>query len=241
MKRVEINQSSYVLSMQSFRETSILVDLFTLNHGRVTIVAKGARKKSKRPALQLFTNYELSWSGMSDIKNCFSWEEVGHSRRTYSLVTYKYFYQLFYINELLKKILKVFDAHRPLFELYKALINTCSSSQSDIKQYHILYFELQALKYTGYGIVDSIKQEEIDCSKRYMWKHGVGFTVLHNEKVDMGVSGHCILAISNNSLEILSDIDIRNLRILVNNIFKQQFNINYFKTFKTYVPHTILI
>ena len=49
-------QPAYVLHSQPFQNTSLLVDFFTIDYGRVRAVAKGARReKSKyRSLLQLF-------------------------------------------------------------------------------------------------------------------------------------------------------------------------------------------
>ena len=64
-------QRGFVLHRRPYSETSLLVDLFTEETGRLTVIAKGARAKRSawKSVLQPFTPLFLRWSGKKRIKN----------------------------------------------------------------------------------------------------------------------------------------------------------------------------
>ncbi len=64
-------QRGFVLHRRPYSETSLLVDLFTEETGRLTVIAKGARAKRSawKSVLQPFTPLLLRWSGKGALKN----------------------------------------------------------------------------------------------------------------------------------------------------------------------------
>lgn len=65
-------QRAFVLHGRPYSETSLLLDLFTEGHGRVRLLAKGARSKrsSLKGALQPFTPLLVRWGGKGKSKPC---------------------------------------------------------------------------------------------------------------------------------------------------------------------------
>ena len=63
-------QRGFVLHKREYSETSFLVDFFTEYHGRITLLAKGARRPRSplKALLQPFTPLLLRWSGKGDLK-----------------------------------------------------------------------------------------------------------------------------------------------------------------------------
>ena len=64
-------QPGYILHSKPWRDSSLLVDLFTQNFGRKTVIVKGARQVKKgraRWVLQPFTPLLFSWVGRCDLK-----------------------------------------------------------------------------------------------------------------------------------------------------------------------------
>ncbi|TNE83594.1 MAG: DNA repair protein RecO, partial [Gammaproteobacteria bacterium] len=109
-------EPAYVLHRRPYRETSLLVDLFTLNHGRMTVVARGANtaKSALKAQLQPFQPLLLDWQGRGDLKN-LTQAEARHGpviARTVAM------YSGLYINELLQKLLPPADPHPDLFATY---------------------------------------------------------------------------------------------------------------------------
>lgn len=68
-QRVEA-EPAYVLHARPWRETSLLLDVLTLEHGRLALVAKGARRPGSqlRPVLLTFQPLVLGWSGAGEVR-----------------------------------------------------------------------------------------------------------------------------------------------------------------------------
>ena len=62
-------QTAFVLHQRPYRNTSLIVDFFTEDYGRVTALAQSARgpKSRFRGQLQLFTPMLISWSGTNEL------------------------------------------------------------------------------------------------------------------------------------------------------------------------------
>ena len=77
-KRVD-GQAAYVLHLHPYSETSLVVDVFTRDHGRVPLIAKGAKRpqSSWRGVLLAFQPLKLSWSGRGDVKTLTAAEWQG--------------------------------------------------------------------------------------------------------------------------------------------------------------------
>ena len=107
---------AYVIHRRPWRETALLVDLFTLNHGRISLVARGANsaKSPLKAQLQPFQPLLVDWTGRSDLKTLVQLEvrSAPLLRQTLSL------YSGLYINELLQRVLPVADPYPTLFASY---------------------------------------------------------------------------------------------------------------------------
>ena len=88
MKALGVNQTEAILlHSRNYSETSLICELFTRKHGRVSVIAKGARSKKNKfqniaaPNILASVNY----SGKSELKTLVSWEEISH----FSILTTK--------------------------------------------------------------------------------------------------------------------------------------------------------
>ncbi|PWF43126.1 DNA repair protein RecO [Massilia glaciei] len=114
-------QPGFVLHSFPYKETSLVVDMFTRDHGRVGLVAKGAKRpfSKLRGVLQTFQPLSASWSGKSELRTLIDAEWVGGMlplERTALLCG-------FYLNELLVKLIARDDPHPVLFDQYVATLN----------------------------------------------------------------------------------------------------------------------
>ena len=77
------SQPAYVIHARPYRETSLLIEALTLDHGRVGLVARGAArpKSALRALLQPFVPLHLSWQGNGELKTLRSAEPAGMVRR----------------------------------------------------------------------------------------------------------------------------------------------------------------
>ena len=95
--------NAYVLHRRPYRETSYIVDFFTLEEGRVSAVAKGVKnsKSDKKSLLQPFQHLRLQLSGKSELKNLRHVESVSPS---INLVGTALFCAM-YVNELTNRVM----------------------------------------------------------------------------------------------------------------------------------------
>ena len=109
-------EAAFVLHSYPYSETSLLVEAFSRTHGRLPLIAKGARRQgsSLRGALLAFQPLTIAWSGRGDVRTLVRCEwHGGHPLpRGEALLCG------FYMNELLLRLLPREDAHEQLFDHY---------------------------------------------------------------------------------------------------------------------------
>jgi DNA repair protein RecO (recombination protein O) len=169
-----LGQPGFVLHSYPYKETSLIVDLFTRDHGRVALVAKGAKRplSKLRGVLQTFQPLSLSWSGKSELRTLIDAEWVGGMLplEKNSLLCG------FYLNELLVKLLARDDPHRALFDHYVATLNELAHDEPP--QIVLRKFELALLKETGVAadlVHTSARGAAVDAAGQYVIdpEHGV--------------------------------------------------------------------
>lgn len=167
-------QPAYVLHTQPFQNTSLLVDLFCLDYGRVRAIAKGARRpKSRTKALlQPFQPLLISLVGRSELK---SLSAIEGSVNAFALIGARLFSAL-YINELLARLLLFNEGHSLLYGSYQQAVIGLQGER-DVQQI-LRTFELELLEALGYGInleTDSDRGEAIDETSTYLFQTDGGF------------------------------------------------------------------
>lgn len=142
------NQAVYVLHSYPFKETSLVVELFTHGFGRVATTAKGARRprSAMRGMLQSFQPLLGTWSGKLELKTLHSLEWGGGLL----LLKGEALMCGFYLNELLLRLLPREDPHETLFEYYSATLKKLASGQDLATT--LRRFELKLLQELGYAI-----------------------------------------------------------------------------------------
>jgi DNA repair protein RecO (recombination protein O) len=141
------NQPGFVLHSYPYKETSLIVDVFTREHGRVALVAKGAKRPHSklRGVLQTFQPLSVGWSGKSEVRTLTAAEWVGGMlplEKSALLCG-------FYLNELLFKMLARDDAHPALFDHYVATLNQLAHQEP--APIVLRKFERLLLQETGVG------------------------------------------------------------------------------------------
>lgn len=142
------NQAVYVLHTYPFKETSLVVELFTHGFGRVATTAKGARRprSAMRGMLQSFQPLIATWSGKLELKTLHSLDWAGGLL----LLKGEALMCGFYLNELLLRLLPREDSHSTLFEYYSITLKTLAISQDLATT--LRRFELKLLQELGYAI-----------------------------------------------------------------------------------------
>ncbi len=141
------DQPGFVLHSFPYKETSLIVDIFTRDHGRIALIAKGAKRPHSklRGVLQTFQPLSIGWSGKSEVRTLIAAEWVG------GLLPLEKSALLcgFYLNELLVKFLARDDAHPRLFDHYVATLNQLAHNEP--APIVLRKFELALLKETGFA------------------------------------------------------------------------------------------
>lgn len=190
------NQSVYVLHTYPFKETSLIVELFSREFGRIAAVAKGARRprSAMRGMLQSFQMLSGSWSGKNEVKTLHSldWDQGLIMLQGEALMCG------FYLNELLLRLLPREDAHATLFDYYQEALSTLAINTKlaiDLRR-----FELKLLQELGYAVplLQDENGEEVLADKHYRYEAEYGACALSATKNGVQLSGKTLLDMANN-------------------------------------------
>ena len=190
------NQAVFVLHTYPFKETSLIVELFTQPMGRVSVVAKGARRprSSLRGMLQSFQLLQATWSGNQELKTLHSieWSSALISLEGDALVCG------FYMNELLLRLLPREDAHEKLFEYYSESISQLSTGME--LAVTLRQFELRLLQECGYQVpLDrDINGNVIEQGANYFYEVGYGPSKVKKKVSDIMLRGKTLIDMATN-------------------------------------------
>ena len=167
-KQRQDTQPAYVLHTYPFRETSLVVEVFTRNFGRVGLVARGARRPRSaiRGLMMAFQPLLLSWAGKGELRTLHKaeWQGGVFQLKGPALVCG------FYLNELLLKFLAREDPHEPLFEVYHQAIGGLAGTGQP--EAILRRFEKYLLKELGYALLldrEADSGRALDPRKRYTY------------------------------------------------------------------------
>lgn len=177
-------EPAYVLSRRPYRDTSLLLEVFTRDHGRVGLVARGARgaKSKLRGLLQDFSPLLLSWQAAGELGTLQSAEAAAPPL----VLSGERVFHGWYLNELLTRLLQRHDAHPGLFEAYAlTLAQLGGDVASGVDA--LRYFEMSLLAEIGYG---PLLPDTLDPAQRYRYvpEHGPQPTVADDRDAYVGSS-----------------------------------------------------
>jgi len=146
-RRVD-KQPAYILHHRPFRDSSQLLDVFTRDHGKVALVARGSRGSKSRLAgiLRPFMPLRVAWVSRSDLGTLTGAEAAG----TPAGLQGDALLSAYYVNELMLHFLHRHDPQPEIFALYReALSALCMAKdvQSGLRS-----FELEFLGLLGYAV-----------------------------------------------------------------------------------------
>lgn len=144
-------QPAYLLHQRAYRDTSLLLEVFAREHGRIGLVARGARapKSRMRGLLQPFQPVLLSWSGRGELGTLTAVEPLIEPGEAVPHLAGTALYSGFYLNELLLRLLQRHDPHPELFAVYDAALRGLRHES----QRPLRLFEKHLLDALGYGLL----------------------------------------------------------------------------------------
>ncbi|MDA8127546.1 MAG: DNA repair protein RecO [Betaproteobacteria bacterium] len=172
------NEPGFVLHTYPFKETSVVAEVFTRSHGRLALIARGARRPASalRGLMQPFSPLLLSWFGKADLKtlHAVEWQGGMPAPQGRALMCG------FYLNELLLRLLARADAHEALYDRYVATLEQLAGEPGAGDDERGVYlerilrrFEKTLLSEIGYGATFDVDAESgagIDPAARYVFQ-----------------------------------------------------------------------
>lgn len=195
------NEPGFVLHTWPYRETSLVVEVFSRQHGRVALIARGARRprSAMRGQIQPFTPLLLSWFGKNEIRTLHAAEWQGGLPPLSGLPLMCGFY----LNELLLKLLAHDDAHEQLFDYYRNTLLELTHA-SDLEPI-LRRFEKHLLSEIGYAATFHEQAETalpVQAGQQYVFVPERGaYPVAGLVKNGIPVSGLTLLDLDQDKLE----------------------------------------
>ena len=194
--RDRTGDEAYVLHTHPYRETSLLLDVYARVAGRVTLVARGARRprSAMRGVLLSFQPVQLGWYGKGEVRTLTRAEWIGGQ----ALLQGEALLCGFYLNELLLRLLPREDPHEALFERYGEALRGLASGAATGPI--LRSFEKVLLREIGYALVlerDSATGRGVDPAKIYTYDPERGpVEVSAAAQADLKLAGQTLLDIA---------------------------------------------
>jgi len=189
-------QPAFVLHARAYRETSLLLECLTRDHGRIGLVARGVRtprSRLPRALLQPLTPISIGWTGTGELATV-----TGVEARDDALVlTGESLLCGLYLNELVLRMTLRLDPHGGLFEAYAHTLERLAQGTSPA--WTLRRFERDLLDHLGYGAnlaVDALTGMPLDAALDYGYRHELGPVPWRNAADGPRVSGAALLALA---------------------------------------------
>ncbi len=214
MTRVD-NSPAFLMHRRMYQGSSLLLDFFTKDFGKIRLIARGAR--NSKTSLQMFQCLSISFKGKGELKSLSQWEIADQPRRLLGddLIL------AIYINELILRLLPEGDEHIKIFEFYWTFISNLNKLASNEKEYALRKFENQLLDDLGYGIDFNfdIDGSAINEDLKYDFIEHQGFNStnegLFNGKTLLRLSDSDEVITNANELSILKKMNRKRLKSLL--------------------------
>ena len=199
-----ILRSAFVLHTYPWRESSLIVEFLTESEGRVSTVAKGARRNtsSLRGLLVPFNRLLIRYSKKGDLRSLMSteWDERGKEQ-----LSGKQLFLGFYLNELILKFVQKNQPCKVLFSDYESTLRNLSSFP-EMQEVHLRRFEFAILK--EIGVMPDFSEHVVSDNSRLYLSPEQG--IFHQE--DMSNStlnvGNDVFLIEPNFLKVLKTLNL---------------------------------
>jgi DNA repair protein RecO (recombination protein O) len=213
-------QPAYVLHARAWRETSLLLEVFTRDFGRLGLVARGvrgARARLPRSSLEPMQALRMDWAGRGELPTLAAVEPAGMPRafRGEALLS------AMYVNELLVRLTARNDPHPALFDRYGGLLDELSGASS--LAWSLRCFERDLLGAIGYALqldVAADTRRPIEADADYDYLAEAGAVVAGNHPDAVRVRGSALRALATG--ECPDAQDMAALRRLMRNLIGQQ-------------------
>lgn len=200
MKRRAEHEPAYVLHAYPYKETSLIVEVFSRRFGRVGLLARGARRprSAMRGVLLAFHPLRMTWSASAELGTLMS-AEWGGGQASLSGIGLMCG---FYINELLLRLLPRGDPHEALFDAYATALARLGAGEAQAAV--LRSFERRMLAELGYAPVldrDAANGVRIEAEKHYAYEAERGPVESRRADGDSVISGRTLLDMAADNYE----------------------------------------
>lgn len=203
MKRVE-DHNIYILHTYPFKETSLIVEALSENFGRISLLAKGARRPRSllRGYLQPFQMIQATWSNVSDLKTLYhvEWNSKYLGLKNQALICG------FYMNELIMKLLPKDEPSNDFFHFYHKQLEELSLNTG--YESLLRLFELKLLEELGYKV--KLDEDEngnpINPKKFYYYEAEYGASLPDASTNGVKIIGQTLMDMHNNDYSHLNTL-----------------------------------
>ncbi|WGZ96339.1 MAG: DNA repair protein RecO [Candidatus Thiothrix putei] len=183
---------AFILRRNPYRDTSLLLDMFTRDAGKITCVAKFGQGKGTRSKgmLEPFRQLDASWTGKGEVFTLFNAEE----KRRFPLKAVG-LVRAVYANELL---LRALWQHQPQPELFAQYQQTLFRLENLADVLALPLFELDVLAMAGYVLNlwhDDAEGHDIEPAMRYRFRPDHGLAADMGEGKGVPISGNLLIAL----------------------------------------------
>ena len=235
--KVELTPS-YILHRRDYSETSLILDVVSREHGRINLIAKGAKrnKKQQNPNFNLYQKYNISWVAKSDLGTLtdIELETFAESLKPEQMMTG------FYMNEIMLRLLHKHEPHPEIFDSYEQAIKRLIDGDSE--QIVLRYYEKTLLQSLGYGVIldhEVETGESLNNEMDYFYKFDYGPILTSNkDKSGITISGKTLLELDNESLSETKNIN--EAKVLLRTILDQHLGdkpLASKKLYQAYIKH----
>jgi DNA repair protein RecO (recombination protein O) len=194
-KRIS-DEPAFVLHRYDWSESSLILEVFTRHHGRVALVAKGAKRPSSnfRPVLLPLQPLHVAFGGDAEIRTLKGAEWGGGQ----VMPTGDALLSGYYLNELLLRLLARDDPHPQLFDTYASAVSVLASEHGEALEPALRAFELLLLR--EIGLLPSLDMQTLSLGPlepdaRYSLLPEAGLVASREEEARSSLSGAQWLAL----------------------------------------------
>jgi DNA repair protein RecO (recombination protein O) len=199
-------QPGFILHGRAYRETSLLLEILTRDHGRVALVARGMRRekaRTPRALLQPLTPVHLSWSGRGDLATLVAIEAAGRPL----VLAGEALLCALYLNELVARMTPRHDPHPQLFADYMQTLQRLA--RGEIPGWTLRRFERDLLGHLGYGLLLDAEAESgapLDPEGGYGYRHEFGPVPWRGHADGLKLRGAALLALARDETPDAEDL-----------------------------------
>lgn len=199
---VVLLEPGYILHVRDYRESSLLLRILSLHHGRLDLIAKGAKRNNNRDRhlYQPWQRLLLSWRQRSEL-GALTGIELEHCPKRRERA--EFLYCGFYLNEILLRLLHRQEPCKQLFDAYERALAALDQEQD--RDSSLRYFEKQLLQELGYGLIldrDRDHNRPLAADRQYFYAYESGPQSVETAPDGPGLrlSGQTLLALHSETL-----------------------------------------